>query len=302
MKVSCQICGRNRGLDQHHVAPKRMGGTVNPDVLDEANLMTLCRQCHEKIHEGRWEVVLTPKGVEVLDTVAGQRVMRRLRNTSIDIPKLFHLLNLSEASFISLFEALPFLEDDQLIEAFGYASSFGKRAWLVQAAILYEAQQRSTYGDHTLEAIARRFNMGIRQAQKYALVWGTFFLREHKEEYVNIDAIVLDEPSWYVVAATETDRPEQWLAYAQDRKISDPRYTVAALRREIVLARFMQGVADAKAQREDEATLNQSDWRCPWARLSCVKSGNPVLLASCRGCEFEDFTGSQPSQAMGDVQ
>ena len=55
-----------------------------------------------------------------------------------------------------------------------------------------------------------------------------FFNHEGEEETVNIDAISLDEPSWYVIAATETREPEKWLAYSQNRKASDPRYSVAA--------------------------------------------------------------------------
>ena len=48
-------------------------------------------------------------------------------------------LNLAGESLSRLHQALPYLTDDQLVEAFAYASSFGKRSWLVQAAILYEA-------------------------------------------------------------------------------------------------------------------------------------------------------------------
>ena len=77
------------------------------------------------------------------------------------------------------------------MEAFAYASSFSKRSWLVQAAILSEAQQRSIYGDRSLEAIARRFEISLRQAQKYALVWKVFFAEEDREENVNVDAIIL---------------------------------------------------------------------------------------------------------------
>ena len=225
---NCQICGGTRGLDRHHVIPRRMGGTKDPAVHDEANLMTLCRACHRNIHDGRWELVRSAEGIRVVDRDNREQVMCRLHDPDLDVPSLFQLLNLADDSLSRLHEALPYLTDDQLVEAFGYASSFGKRSWLVQAAILYEAQQRSTYGEHTLEAIARRFEIGIRQAQKYALVWKMFFTKDGEEENVNIDAILLDEPSWYVVAATESKEPDKWLAYAQDRKQEDPRYSVAA--------------------------------------------------------------------------
>ena len=40
MEMSCEVCGVTRGLDRHHVIPRRMGGTKDPAVHDEANLMT----------------------------------------------------------------------------------------------------------------------------------------------------------------------------------------------------------------------------------------------------------------------
>ena len=173
----------------------------------------------------------------MFDKHTGELVMRRLYNPEVDPPSLFDMLNVAEDSLSRLFEALPYLTDDQLKEAFAYASSFGKRSWLVQAAILYEAQQRSTYGDRTLEALGRGFEISQRQAQKYALVWKVFFAGDGREENVNIDVFSLDRPSWYIVAATETSDPEKWLAYAQDRKEEDPRYSVTAFRRDILQSR-----------------------------------------------------------------
>ena len=219
--LSCEICGNIRNLDRHHVIPRRMGGTKDPAIHDESNLMTLCRTCHRNLHEARWELVRTPVGIEVIDKETGDRVMRRVINPDLDVPALFQLLNLTEETLGRLHESLAFFTDDQLVAAYGYSSSFGKRSWLIQAAVLYEAQQRSTYGERTLEAIARRFEISIRHAHKYSLVWKVFFSRNGEAESVNVDQILLDEPSWYVVAATETQEPERWLAYAQDRKMED---------------------------------------------------------------------------------
>ena len=236
-------------MDRHHVIPRRMGGTKDPKVHDESNLMTLCRSCHRNLHEARWELVRTPVGIEVLDANTGERVMRRLINPDLDVPALFQLLNLTEETLGRLHESLAYFTDDQLVAAYGYSCSFGKRSWLIQAAILYEAQQRSTYGEHTLEAIARRFDISLRHAQKYSLVWKTFFAQDGNDgtgENVNIDAILLDEPSWYVVAVTETKEPETWLAYAQDRKMQDSRYSVSTFRRDILVARITAGVMDSK--------------------------------------------------------
>lgn len=287
MSEFCEICAATSGLDRHHVIPRRLGGSKNPAVHDESNLITLCRSCHRNIHEGRWELLRSSEGVRVLDKESGDQIMRRRSNPDVDVPSLFHLFNLTEDSLSRLLESLPFFSDDQLVEAFGYACSFGKRSWLAQAAILYEAQQRSIYGDHTLEAIARRFEIGLRQAQKYALVWKVFFTQGGEEENVNIDAIVLDEPSWYVLAVTETKEPEKWLAYAQDRKLEDGRYSVTAFRRDIQLARLTQGMGDTKEARELGLDLPRPDsWACPWIKLLCVRSGKPIPYRDCPSCEF----------------
>ncbi len=217
--------------------------------------------------------------------------MRRLYNPDLDIPSLFQLLNLTEDSLTRLHQALPYLTDEQLVEAFAYASSFGKRSWLIQAAILYEAQQRSTYGERTLEAIARRFEIGLRQAQKYALVWKVFFAQGGREKNVNIDAILLDEPSWYVVAATETNEPDKWLAYAQDRKQEDSRYSVASFRRDIQMANLTQSVPGAHQDKQLQPGVELpvlENRACPWLELLCVRSGRPLPVNECRDCEFEN--------------
>lgn len=44
-KFRCVACGRSRALEVHHVTYKRLG---HEDVRKD--LCTLCRPCHEKIH------------------------------------------------------------------------------------------------------------------------------------------------------------------------------------------------------------------------------------------------------------
>ena len=280
-----------------------MGGTKDPAVHDESNLMILCRQCHRNLHEGRWELIRSEEGIRVINQETGEDVMRRLHNPGVDVASLFKLLNLTEETLRQLHRALPYFTDEQLVEAFGYTLSFGKHSWLAQAAIIYEAQKRSTYGERTLEAIARRFGIGLRHAQKYALVWKVFFTQngsEDEEENVNIDAILLDEPSWYVVAVTETNEPEKWVAYAQDRKMEDPRYSVAAFRRDIMVARFTAGVIATQYETGSESEEGPSRrWQCPWVKLFCTRSGTPHPYRSCTDCEFreEKPTSAEPALA-----
>ena len=249
--------------------------------------MTLCRSCHRNLHEARWDLVRSQDGIRILDISTGDQVMRRRYKPDLDTPSIFQRLNVAEDSLAQLFEVMAYLSDDQLVEAFNYAAGFGKRSWLVQAAVLHEAQERSIYGKQSLEAIARCFEIGIRQAQKYALVWKTFFENDVDEENVNIDAIVLDQPSWYVVAATETKEPEKWLAYAQDREQEDPRYSVADFRRDVQQSNFEAN--DRGNDRLDEPnvplpTVVRQD--CPWLRLVCVHSGRLIPVDDCHDCQF----------------
>ena len=264
-----------------------MGGRKDQAVHDESNLMTLCRGCHQNLHEGRWDLIRAHDGISVLDKSTGEQVMRRLYNPDLDVPSIFQGLNVAEDSLAQLFQVMAYLSDDQLVEAFNYAAGFGKRSWLVQAAVLYEAQERSIYGKQSLEAIARRFEIGIRQDQKYALVWKVFFESDRKEENVNIDAIVLDQPSWYVVAATETKEPEKWLAYAQDRKQEDPRYSVADFRRDVQQFNLEADGDDRDYSDQPNVPLPvvvRQD--CPWLRLACVHSGRLLPVDDCHDCEF----------------
>ena len=64
-------------------------------------------------------------------------------NTNIDVSGHLQLLNLAEASYSQLLVAIPYFTDEQLVEAYNYASSLGKRARMVQAAIWHEAKKRS---------------------------------------------------------------------------------------------------------------------------------------------------------------
>jgi hypothetical protein len=299
----CEICGDTRGIEQHHILHRKMGGSKDPVIHDHANLITLCRRCHTALHVGSWRLIRLPDGIRVIDKYTGEQVMRRRWCTNLDVPKLFHLLTLVDDSLTNLVEAVPFLNDDQLVDAFASAQTFGKRGWLIQAAILYEAQQRSIHGDGSLAAIARRFDLSLRQAQKYALVWKVFFKEGATQpdgtdassasaapaENVNIDAIVLDDPSWYLIAAAETPDPAQWLAYAQDRKLSDPRYTVAAFRRDISRARRVAGRTppDQERDRVDDDADRRVRWDCPWITPYCTRSGRPVSVATCTICTAE---------------
>jgi len=266
--LGCEVCGAKRDLDRHHLRPKGMGGSKAPSVEAPENKITLCRTCHRNIHDHRWVLQRSDRELRVVDPQTGELVMRRLFNKDFDAPTFFHQLAVSEDCLERLIQDIPYLTDEQLVEAFACSRSLGKRAWVIQAAILYEAQQRSVYGDHSLEAIARRFDISLRQAQKYALVWKLYF-----RESVNVDAILLNEPSWYVVAASESTEPEFWLGHAQDRKAQDPRYSIAEFREDIRLGKEAIG-----------AGIETPIPPCPWQTSHCEKVLELIASDRCQDC------------------
>jgi hypothetical protein len=210
--------------------------------------------------------------------------MRRHSDHDFDSAAFLDLLNRLDASLDQAVHLVRYLDDDQLIEAFQASRSIGKRAWLMQAAMLYEAQRRSVYGDQAVEAIARSFGISLNIAEKYARVWREFFIEAERQEIFNVEEIFLDEPSWYVVAATESPKPQKWLAYAQDKKAENPRYSLSDFRREIqqAVGADMRVLEERTPQYPEPAP--RIPWDCPWVKPYCIHSGKPVLAEDCR-CE-----------------
>src|SRR2546428_7197546 len=208
----------NRTLDRHHVRSRGMGGSKNPTIHSEDNLITLHRRCHQNIHEGGWQLDRSSQLLRVVDHRTGQEVMRRRYDPDFDPATFFHLLNVVDGSITQALSAIAYLDDEQLVEAFRSSQSLGKQSWLLQAAILHEAQRRSVHRDRSLSAIARRFEISLRQAEKYALVWRLFFASDlegdesNGSNNVTVDDFSLDAPSCHAVAATETPEPSRRLA------------------------------------------------------------------------------------------
>jgi hypothetical protein len=266
-----------------------MGGSRDPGVLGQSNLLTLCRRCHRNLHEGGWVVSRSESELKVTDKRTGTEVMRRLYRQGFDAGAFLAGFNRIELVLGDGIGCIAFLDDEQLVEAFRISRTVGKKAWLLQAAILYEAQRRSVYGEGMLVGIARQFEIGVRQAEKYALVWRTFFDRDETQEAssgpannVNVDAIFLEEPSWYLVAATESPAPHQWLAYAQDRKAENPRYSISDFRSDIHSLHPLGVENRVPAYDADERRRRW--WQCPWVEPFCTRDGRPIPVEEC-GCE-----------------
>ena len=173
-KRQCEVCGDVRSLDRHHIRSKGMGGSKDPAIEAPRNKITLCRRCHRNTHDGKWVLARSQVRLAITDARTGQLMCRRLYDLGFDAGALFGMLNLLEGGFDHLLEHIPYLSDEQLVELFAYLRSLGRQAWRAQAAILWEAGQRSVYGQHTVEAIARRFDIAYRTAAEYIQVYETF--------------------------------------------------------------------------------------------------------------------------------
>lgn len=270
----CEVCGAVSQLDQHHIRAKGMGGSKAPAIEAPENKITLCRTCHHNIHEGGWQLQRSDHELRVVDRGTGELIVRRLYDGTFDASAFLHQLTMAETSLEQLVKDVPFLSDEQLVELFAYLRGVGRQAWRAQAAVLWEAKQRSVYGEHSVEAIARRFDIAYRTAAEYIQVYETYFKDEEGlGESANVRTFQLDEPSWYLVAV-HGDDPHFWLGHAQDRKAQDPRYSIAEFREDIRLGKETV-----------EAGIEAPIPPCPWQTTYCEKVLELITsVPRCRDC------------------
>jgi hypothetical protein len=293
-KRYCEVCGGIRELDGHHIRPKGMGGSKDSAIEAPENKVTLCRRCHRNIHDRKWILTRNQDSLTIADARTGEFVCRRLHDPGFDAAKLFGSLNLLERGLDRLLDYIPYLSDEQLVELFAYLRGVGRQVWRAQAAVLWEAKQRSVYGEQTVEAIARRFDIAYRTAAEYIQVYETFFNDEEGlDESANVRTFQLDQPSWYLVAV-HGDDPHFWLGHAQDRKAQDPRYSISEFREDIRLGKEAIG-----------AGIETPIPSCPWQTTYCEKVLQLITSVSrCRDCSVgqrllgiareEQLTASKP--------
>lgn len=281
----CAICGAVRQLEVHHIEPRRMGGSRRPEIEADANKVVLCHTCHAQITEQRWHLARTPDELTVTDVATGTVVARRRFQQGFSPSGYFQELQSLEQGFDQLLRGIPYLADDQLVELFGELRTFDQRTWVAQAAICWEAKQRSVYGDRAWEAMGKSFGIGWRQAYNLARVWETFFFGKESEFCIQVQNSPLSEVTWYVVAC-ETENPPFWLAYAEDRKAEFPNYTVSDFKEEIRIA---------GARPEQDEYESEERRRCRWLRVYCAKLDRVITPGHCPGCDQGVVTEEVPA-------
>jgi hypothetical protein len=139
-----------------------MGGSKHPSIEAPENKIWLCRPWHRNIHEGRWTITRTDSSLTVVDASTGELICRRLYKPGFDPPAFFAALNLLETQQEYILNHVPYLTDEQLVELFAYLRSIGRQAWLAQAAVLWEAKQRSVYGDRSVRLATQNAYLTLR--------------------------------------------------------------------------------------------------------------------------------------------
>jgi hypothetical protein len=256
-----------------------MGGSSRPEIEALENKILICRNCHTEITEHRWSLTRSTSELVVTQVASGEVISRRRFNASFDAPAFLHGATLVEHELEALLPGIPYLTDDQLVELFHQLRTVDKGSWKAQAAILWEAKQRSIYSDRAWEAMGRTFGIGWRQAYNLARVWKTFFLDEQSEFCIRMQNSSLEEVTWYVVAS-ETDSPQFWLQYAEDQKSVDPSYSISDFKEEIVVA----GAAEKKP-----CSTSAEKKKCRWLRVYCEKLDRVVKPGQCPGCDIFPF-------------
>jgi hypothetical protein len=257
-----------------------MGGSSRPEIEAPENKIVICRTCHTEITEHRWSLIRTHDELRVTVVATGETLVRRRFDTAFDASTFLHHVTSVEVALESLLQGIPYLTDEQLVELFQQLRAVGKHAWKAQAAVLWEAKQRSVYGDRAWEAMGRSFGIGWRQAYNLSRVWQTFFTDAQGELCSQLQNSPLEEVTWYIVAS-ESQAPQFWLQYAEDQKAVDPSYSVSDLKDEI---------RQAGGGQEQAATCHGGgSSRCRWLRVYCEKLDRIVRPGQCPGCDVFPF-------------
>ena len=141
--TQCAICSSNHQLEVHHIVSRGMGGSSRPEIEAHQNKITICRSCHTEITEHRWVLTSTPLELKIVEPTTGEVLVHRHYDPTFNPAAYFHGVNTLESDLDSLLPGIPYLTDEQLVELFLELRSIGRGSWKAQAAILWEAKQRS---------------------------------------------------------------------------------------------------------------------------------------------------------------
>jgi DNA mismatch repair protein MutS len=98
IRIKCEICGTSESseLEVHHIKPRKLADKLGhltdlSNVHSQANLVTLCELCHDKLHAGTIEVghmIQTSDGMERSVTTVTSNTMRKSKWSDEEIQQI----------------------------------------------------------------------------------------------------------------------------------------------------------------------------------------------------------------------
>lgn len=139
-KYTCQVCGKKHTrLEVHHIIYRSQGGTN-----DENNLITLCEDCHSKVHDGKLAITKKPKKMTLKYATHMSIIRSQLLKVYPEAIETFGFVTKENRNHLNL-------PKDHYIDACVIAS--GSKEFKLNSEIFYK--RRVAKGDYQLTKGAR---------------------------------------------------------------------------------------------------------------------------------------------------
>lgn len=224
--VYCVVCGRTEGrLEQHHVLYRSRGGE------EEGNLVLLCQSCHARVHAERLALSLEGTMLSVLDKDTGEMQLKPVAGQIATGPSVLVDQARSVQDWLNLMiyaDRLQQEPDEVLATLYDELRALKHTLWMVQAAIINLMQSRANYGDGTAKHVATALGCSERTVQSRGQIYREIISKPECAQACER----LQGESWYREAVSSDD-PIRWINHADERKVAEPRYTIAQFRAEM---------------------------------------------------------------------
>ena len=193
----CQICGKDEALNAHHIRPLGMGGSEEKDVAE--NMITLCVECHGKIHVGALHIErFTADELIVTDSES-----RQIPNAQIWFYQRQQTEHLEQVE--ARIQGLSAIEGDVAKDLWELSEGYSLLDPDAVSFAQYVAARGWSAGKATMAA--RAFSWVVR----HDLAWSTGLIAEKVD----------------VIRRADPEDGQRWLAIAVDMSISDLKRELA---------------------------------------------------------------------------
>ncbi len=217
----CAICSNNRGVGDHHVIFRSRGGTAGPTL-------PACVRCHDTIHRGDWKLKLLKDRLEIRD-LQGEVIWRLQRwpfgGDAGQFVQLLDRVSDVEKLMPDIAPALLPWQAVQVFESLRIVSDGGWRAQMRLIGEFYTYRMPGRTSPEKIEALCNLFRLRRSQVYNHIGVVQAFG-----------ESPVVEETSLgmgYLIEAARSEKPKEWLQFAEERKHVYPSFSRDDLRKEI---------------------------------------------------------------------